>query len=372
MRNDRVFAFVLLFVMTGSVLTACAPATPPVTSTELNLYAFSEYIPDELIKGFEEESGVKVHYETYATNEELLQGLRDKPGKYDLIIPSDYAVETLIDQNALQPLELSTIPNYDNVDTAFLSPYFDPGGATNGRRPAMRNEKFTLPYLWGTTGILYDKTKVTNPITSWEDLWRPEFAGHIVVLDDAREILGLSLLTLGYDKNETNVAHIAEARDKLKKLAAGIVAFDAETPEEYFHSGDAWVGVVYSGNAALAERQDPNLVYVLPDEGAGIWFDNMAIPSDAPHSDAAIAFMNYVLKPKNGAVIISGFPYSTPNTSALEYLKANNTAVYDAYVGSLASNPPQDALLGAKLIKKVSDSTAKLYEEYWAAVKSAR
>ena len=372
MKNDRVVAFVLLFVMAGSVLAACAPATSPVTSRELNLYAFSEYIPDELINGFETETGVKVNYETYATNEELLQGLRDKPGKYDLVIPSDYAVQTLIDQNALLPLELSKIPNYDNVDTAFLSPYFDPGGATNGRRPAMRNEKFSLPYLWGTTGILYDKTKVTTPITSWEDLWRSEFAGHIVVLDDARELLGLSLLTLGYDKNETNIAHIAEARDKLKKLAPGIVAFDAETPEDYFLSGDAWVGVVYSGNAALAERQNPDLVYVLPDEGAGIWFDNMAIPTDAPHADAAIAFMNYVLETKNAAVIINGFPYSTPNTGALDYLKINNSTMYDAYVGSLASNPPQDALLGAKLIKKVNDSTASLYEEYWAAVKSAR
>lgn len=372
MKNDRVVAFVLLFVMAGSVLAACAPATPPVTSTELNLYAFSEYIPDELINGFETETGVKVNYETYATNEELLQGLRDKPSKYDLVIPSDYAVQTLIDQNALLPLELSTIPNYDNVDTAFLSPYFDPGGATNGRRPAMRNEKFSLPYLWGTTGILYDKTKVTTPITSWEDLWRPELAGHIVVLDDARELLGISLLTLGYDKNETNTSHIAEARDKLKELAPGIVAFDAETPEDYFLSGEAWAGVVYSGNAALAERQNPDLVYVLPDEGAGIWFDNMAIPTDAPHAGAAIAFMNYVLEPKNAAVIINGFPYSTPNTGALDYLKINNSTMYDAYVGSLASNPPQDALMGAKLIKKVNNSTASLYEEYWAAVKSAR
>jgi spermidine/putrescine-binding protein len=372
MKNDRLFAFVLMLVLLSGVLSACAPASPSVTSTELNLYAFSTYIPEELIAGFEAETGVKVNYETYATNEELLTGLRDKPAKYDLIIPSDYAVEELIDQNALRPLDLSMVPNYDNIDTAFLNPYFDPGGATNGRRPAMRNEKFSLPYLWGTTGILYDTTKVSDPITSWEDLWRPELAGHIVVLDDAREIMGVALLTLGYDKNETSSARLAEARDKLKELAPGIVAFDAETPESYFLSDKAWVGVVYSGNAALAQRQNPNLVFVLPKEGAGIWFDSMTIPIDAPHSDAAIAFMNYVLEPKNAALLIKSYPYSTPNTGALDYLKANDAALYDAYVGSLASNPPQDALLGAKLVKKVSDVTASLYEEYWAAVKSAR
>lgn len=368
MKMYRVLPVVLLFVL----LSACAPAAPKVTSVELNLYAFSEYVPEELIAGFEAETGVKVNYETYATNEEMFAGLRDKPGRYDLIIPSDYAVEELIEQNALLPLDLGAVPNYDKIDTAFLNPYFDPGGDTSGRRPAMRNEKFSLPYLWGTTGIMYDRTKVTEPITSWDDLWRSELAGHIVVLDDAREMMGIALLALGYDKNETNPARLAEARDKLKELAPGVAAFDAETPEDYLLSGQAWVGVVYNGNAALAERQNADLVYVLPDEGAGIWFDNMAIPVDAPHSDAAVAFMNYVLSPENAALVIREFPYSTPNVGALDYLKSKDPAFYDAYVGSLASNPPQDALLGAKLVKRVSASAADLYEKYWADVKSTR
>lgn len=372
MRNNRFLRLILLIVMLSAALSACAPATPPVTSTELNLYAFSEYVPQDLIDGFEKETGVKVNYETYSTNEEMFAGLTDKPGRYDLIIPSDYAVESLIDKDALLALDLSAIPNYDNIDPAFLNPYFDPGGDTSGRRPALRNEKFSLPYLWGTTGIVYDKTKVSTPITSWVDLWRPELAGHIVVLDDAREMMGIALLVLGYDKNETNSARLAEARDKLLELAPGIVAFDADTPEDYLFSGQARVGVMYNGNAALAERQSPNFIYVLPEEGAGIWFDNMAIPADAPHPDAAVAFMNYVLEPKNAALLVEEFPYSTPNIGALDYLKANDVSLYDVYVESLASNPPQDALLGAKLVKKVGDSTAKLYEEYWSAVKSAR
>ncbi|MCC6299877.1 MAG: spermidine/putrescine ABC transporter substrate-binding protein [Anaerolineales bacterium] len=360
----------ILVMLLSGILSACAPAAPPVTSTELNIYTFSEYIPDELIAGFEKETGVQVTVESYATNEEMLDGLRNKPGKYDLIIPSDYAVEELIAQDALFPLDLSTIPNYDKIDTAFLNPYFDPRGVS--RRPGVKNEKFSLPYLWGTTGIMYDPTKLLAPITSWQDLWRPELAGHIVVLDDSREMMGIALLTLGYNKNETNPSRLAEARDKLKELAPGIVAFDAETTEEYLLSGQAWVAVVYNGNAALAERQNPNLVYVLPSEGAGIWFDNMAIPADAPHSDAAIAFMNYVLEPEHAALIVEAYPYSTPNLGALEYLQANNAEVYDAYVASLASNPPQDALLGATLVKRVNPTAASLYEEYWSEVKSAK
>lgn len=361
---------IVWIVILAVALVSCAPSTPAVTSSELNLYAFSEYVPEALVAGYERETGVKVNLETYATNEEMLAGLRDKPGRYDLIFPSDYAVEELIAADALQPLDLETIPNYGNLDTAFLSPYFDPGGDTSGRRPAMRNEKFSLPYLWGTTGIAYDKTQISEPITRWEDLWRPELAGHIVVLDDSREMMGIALQTLGYDKNETSASRLAEARDQLMLLAPDIVAFDAETPEEYLLSGQAWVGVVYNGNAALAAASNPNIVYVLPEEGAGIWFDNMAIPADAPHADAAIAFMNYALSAKAGAELIKAFPYSTPNNAALEYLKENDLQFYEAYSSNLASNPPQDALLGAKLVKRVTESAAELYERYWSEVKA--
>lgn len=357
-------------VILALMLSSCAPSAPAVTSSELNLYAFSEYVPEALIAGYERETGVKVNLETYATNEEMLAGLRDKPGRYDLIFPSDYAVEELIASDALQPLDLELIPNYGNVDAAFLSPYFDPGGDTSGRRPVMRNEKFSLPYLWGTTGIAYNKTQVTEPITRWEDLWRPELAGHIVVLDDSREMMGIALQTLGYDKNETSASRLAEARERLMALAPDIVAFDAETPEDYLLSGQAWVGVVYSGNAALAAASNPDIVYVLPEEGAGIWFDNMAIPLDAPHADAAVAFMNYALSAKVGAELVKVFPYSTPNTAALEYLKANDPQFYETYVSNPASNPSQDALLGAKLVKRVTQSAAELYERYWSDVKA--
>jgi spermidine/putrescine-binding protein len=232
MKKYQILAAILLIALLNCV-TACAPATPAIASSELNLYVFSEYVPKELITRFETETGVKVNYESYATNEEMLAGLANKPAHYDLIIPSDYAVETLIEQEALLPLDLSAIPNYKNLDPGFLDPYFDPGGITSPGRPGDGKDKFSLPYLWGTTGIIYNKTTVSTPPTSWEDLWRPELAGHIVVLDDSREMMGIALLTLGYSKNETNPARLEEARDKLKELSLGIVAFDAEHPENY-------------------------------------------------------------------------------------------------------------------------------------------
>jgi spermidine/putrescine-binding protein len=363
----------LCLLLAIGLLSACTgePVAPPVTSRQLNLYGFSEYVPVELISGFEQATGVAVTYETYSTNEEMLDGLAARPGMYDLIIPSDYAVEILINQEALRPLDLADIPNYNNIAPSFLSPYFDPGGDTQGRRPALRNQKFSLPYQWGTTGIAYDQTKLTQPITRWADLWRPDLAGRIVVLDDARELLGLALLVLGYDKNDTNQTHLAQARDRLKELAPGIVAFDADAPEKYLLSGEAWVGVVFNGNAAIAAEQNPNLAYVFPVEGGGIWFDNLAIPQDAPHPDAAIAFINYVLVPENSALITRDFPYSNPNQAALQYLESEDPALYQAYIDSPASNPPQDALAGTRLTKNLDPQIATLYEQYWAEVKAS-
>jgi len=369
MHNRRLGLLLLLAVL----ITACGGNASRVTSTALSIYSFSAYIPSDLISSFESETGVKVTLEEYSTNEEMLAGLKASPGKYDVIIPSDYAVEILIKQKALRPLDLSAIPNYNNLDPAFLSPYFDSGGATSGRRSyATDNEKYSLPYQWGTTAIAYDRTKITTPITKWSDLWKPELAGHIVVLDDARELIGAALLALGYDKNTTDPARLAEARDKLKQLAPGILAYDSEAPEKYLISGEAWVGVVFNGNAALAARKNSNIVYAFPEEGAGIWFDNLAIPADAPHPDAAQAFINYVLAGKNGALITRDFPYSNPNIAALEYLKSNNADLYAQYQNDPASNPPPDVIANTRLTKNVGADISALYEEYWNAVKATK
>lgn len=356
--KTKIFLFIILLSL---LLSACAPTSVKEPSTELNLYGFSEYVPQDLIRKFEIETGITVRYETYATNEEMLAGLMNQPATYDLIIPSDYAVEALINSSSLLALDLSLISNYKNIDEAFQNPEFDSG-----------IEKFSIPYLWGTTGIVYDKTKVPFSIRSWEDLWRPELAGRIVVLDDAREMMGIALQTLGYDKNDTDLTHLAEARDTLISLAPSIVAFDAKTPEEYLLSGEAWVGVVYNGNAALLERQGNQFVYILPSEGAGLWFDNLAIPKDAPHPDAALAFINFVLEPGSGALLIEGYPYSTPNTSALDYLQNSNPDLYAVYVKSLASNPPQEALANAKVVKQIDANVAKMYEQYWLEVKEGK
>lgn len=353
------------------LLAACSAESSRPASTDLNLYTFAAYVPADLLTDFTAQTGVTVHADTYASNEALLAGLAARPGYYDLILPSDYAVEILINRRALLPLDLSLIPGYNHISPAFLKPYFDPGGTVGGKRPILPNQKYSLPYQWGTTGIAYDVTQVSEPITRWSDLWRPELTGHIAVLDDSREMLGLSLLALGYDKNSADATQLAAARDHLLALAPGIIAYDSETPEQYLLTGAAWAAVVYNGNAALAARQNPNLVYVFPAEGAGIWFDNLAIPADAPHADVAYALMAFLLTPANSARITRDFPYSNPNAAALDYLREHDPDLYAAYMDSPATNPSPEVLAGARLVKNVGPTLAALYDDYWAAVKAA-
>ncbi len=352
-------------------LSACAPNAPQIVSQELNLYSFSEYIPADLISGFEKETRVRVNLETYATNEELLANLTTNPQRYDVIVPSDYAVDILIKQDALLPLDFSRIENYTNIDPPFLTPYFDAGGASSGgRRPVFRSAKYTLPYQWGTTGFAFDQTKIGFTPTTWNDLWRPELKGHLVVLDDAREMMGVALLALGYDRNDTDQSHLQQARDKLVELAPSFIRVDAQTPETALINGDAWAGVVYNGNAVLAARENPNISFLYPQEGGSIWFDNLAVPKGAPHPDAAHAFINYVLKPEAGWLLTRDFPYGNPNRAAIDYLEKANRQLYDDYVSSYA-NPAPSSLTELELIKNVPTAIAGLYEQYWQQAKEA-
>lgn len=355
------FKYLILIILSVWSADGCLPVETLMAPAELNIYGFTGDLPDTILRKFEQESGVLVTYETYSSNEELLFGLGATPNRYDLIIISDYAVEILIDRQGLRPLDLNAIPNRVNIQPAFLAPAFDPGGTV----------KYTLPFQWGTTGIAYDQTKVKPPLTRWRDLWRPELAGHLSVLDDAREMLGVGLQVLGYDRNSIDPAQLAAARDELKLLAPGIVAFDADFPEKRLISGEAWAAAIYSGDAALAARGNPNIVYVLPQEGGGLWFDNFAIPSAAPHPQLAQRFIDFMLRADIGASMLSDLPYSTANQAALDYARDQLPELYREYTSNSASNPPPDAVAHTQPIIHIGEAANQLYEQYWAEVLAA-
>ncbi len=344
-------------VATGTSAAPAATATLAVpTSTELNLYAWSDYVPQQLLDDFTAKFGIKVNYDTYSSNEEMLAKMQAGASGYDLVIPSDYTVDIMIKQNMLQPIDLAQIPNFANLDPRFTNKNYDPGN------------KYSIPYQWGTSALAYDKTKVPSEPKSWADLWDPKYKGKLVMVDDEREVIGMALEVLGFDKNTTDPAQLDQAKAKLIALKPNILLFNGDDPETSLITGETWAGLVYNGNAALAKQQNPNIEYICPTEGCTLWFDNLVIPAGAPHADAALAFMNFMLEPQESILITKEFPYSNANAAALEYFKTSDPAGYDAYMAFPGTNPDAAFLAKATDIKDVGDATT-LYDTLWTDFK---
>lgn len=349
----KVLKFLTPFVLLALILTSCGGGGG---ENILNLYAWSEYVPQQLLDNFTEQTGIRVNYDTYSSNEELLAKLQAGASGYDVIIPSDYIVTAMINQNMLEELDLTKLPNFANIGEEFKNLDFDPGN------------KYTVPYQWGTTGLVYNPSTVPFEPTSWEDLWDPSFADRVVALDDEREIIGVALQVLGYDKNTTDESQLVEAQAKLLELMPNIRLFDSDSPESALLSGEVWAGIVWNGNATLGYQEDSSLVYICPSEGCGLWFDNLAIPKGAPHPDAAMKFIDFVLTPEESVLILEYFLYSCPNDAAIEYLETYNPELYEFYMSYPGTNPPQDFLDRATLIIDVGEATS-LYDRIWTEIK---
>lgn len=353
----------LVFFVLSIILAACgggtaAPtAAPAVTSTTLNLYAWSEYVPQQMLDDFSAKYGITVNYDTYSSNEEMLAKLQAGASGYDVIIPSDYTVAIMIKQGMLEPIDVTQLSNFGNLDPRFTNRDYDPGN------------KYTIPYQWGTTGLIYDATTVPSVPKSWIDLWDPAYKGKLVFLDDEREVMAMALEVLGFDRNSTNENELKQAEQKLIELKPNILKFDSDAPETAIISGEAAAGMVYNGNASLALAEDPNVGYICPTEGCTIWFDNLAIPKGAPHKDAALLFMNWVLDVKESVLITVEFPYSNPNKAGLEYLKTYNPEVYATYMSFSGTNPDDAFLARTKTIVDVGDATT-IYDNLWTDFKS--
>lgn len=338
---------------------ATAPS-PEATPTEalpdeekvLNIYNWTEYMPEDILRDFEREYGVKINYDTYSSNEELLAKLQAGGlGLYDLIVPSDYMVEIMIKQDLLEPLDHRKLPNLKYLAEEFRNPSYDPGN------------RYSVPYMWGTTGLAYNKKYVQPEPDSLAVFWDPRYAGKIVLVDDSREVVGIALQLLGYSKNDTDPAHLEQAKQKLLELAPRVKAYDSDNPKALLISEEVWLGWVWNAEAVLAAKENPDIAYVLPKEGGSVWIDNMAIPKKAPHPGWAHVFINYLYRPEVAARLAEAFPYGTPNAEALPLLPEeirNNPAVY----------PPPEALRRAEYTKDVGEAAA-LFDRIFTEMKVA-
>jgi spermidine/putrescine transport system substrate-binding protein len=380
MNKSKLFKLLAFLAVVSLTLAACggntATATPAssakvtstgfecpqpefpaqVTSKELNLFVWTEYIPPDMQECFELVYGVKVNRDEYSANEEMYAKLSAGGTAYDLVQPTDYIVSLMIRQGLLQKLDHDKLPALKNFDPNYLNFSFDP------------NNEYTIPYQAGTDAIVVNTDAVDNPPKSWADLWNPDYAGRMVFLDDSRAVIGATLLTLGYDVNTTDPAQLDEAKAKLAELVPNVKLFDSDSPKTALIAGDVDLGMTWTGEAFLAQQEKPSIQYVYPTEGAILWQDNWAMPKDAPHPDLAYAWLNYTMQGNIFWMMLRDFPYTNPNQAALDYAKANQKDIYDAYINSPITNTPAEAIKNGHRIDDVGDALP-LYDQIWTEVK---
>ncbi|KSU83510.1 MULTISPECIES: ABC transporter substrate-binding protein [Fictibacillus] len=275
----------------------------------LTIYNWGDYIDTDLIKRFEKETGIKVIYETFDSNEAMLTKIQQGGTTYDIAVPSEYMIDKMRKEHLLIPLDHSKLPNLKNIDPRFMDLPFDEGN------------KYSVPYFWGTVGIVYNPKMLNGKkITSWNDLWDPDLRNKILLVDGAREIMGMGLNSLGYSLNDTNHAHLQEAKRKLDTLTPNIKAIVGDEIRLLLQNEEASIGIVWSGVASEIMSENEDLEYVVPKEGSNLWFDNMVIPKTAKNKEAALKFMNFMLDPKVAAQNAEYVNYSTPNKKALAYM----------------------------------------------------
>ncbi|CAM3005354.1 spermidine/putrescine ABC transporter substrate-binding protein [Paenibacillus sediminis] len=338
----------LLFMVVFALLVLSGCSSRPT----LNIYSWADNFDEQVLKDFENKYNVKINYDVYANNEDLLAKIKAGGSGYDLIQPSDYMVETMIKQNLLEPLDKNNIPNFANIADTFKNPSYDPGN------------KFSIAYTSGVTGIAYNKKYVKDKIDSWDDLWNPSYKGKVLLLDDNREVIGMALKKLGYSNSSTDEGQINQAVGELKKLLPSVLAFDTDNIKQKMIQEEGWIGTVWSGDAAYIAAENPDIEYVVPKEGATIFSDNYAIPKGAANKELAEKFINYMLDPKVSAKNYESIGYSDPNTKAMEFHS-------EKYRNNHMINLTQDELSRTEWLSDVGN-TLQLYDRLWTELKSGR
>ncbi|MGE7219440.1 ABC transporter substrate-binding protein [Priestia koreensis] len=275
----------------------------------LTIYNWGDYIDPQLIKKFEKQTGIKVIYQTFDSNEAMMTKIEQGGTTFDVAVPSEYAISKMKEEHLLLPLDKKKLPNLKNINPEFLDLSFD------------EKNRYSIPYFWGTVGIVYNPSMLDGKkITSWNDLWSKDLRNQILLADGAREVMGMGLNSLHYSLNDRNKSHLQEAKRKLSTLTPNVKAIVGDEIKMLLANEEAAVGVVWSGDASEIMSENDKLDYVIPEEGSNLWFDNMVMPKTAKNVEGAHKFMNFMLDPKNAAQNAEYVGYSTPNEKALNYL----------------------------------------------------
>lgn len=321
MKRKRIVcvALSLMLVLSLAGFTGCGKKS--ASNGELNIFTWTEYVPESVIEDFEKEYGIKVNWTTFSSNEDMLM-----------------------------ELDKDVITNIENIDSAFLDPSYDPGN------------KYSVPYQGGVAAIAVNTDKVSKEITSYDDLFSEDLKGSIVSLDDYRAVIGMTARSMGYSMNETDTDKLAKIEEKLLKLKDNVKVYDSDSPKNSLISGDCTVGYCWAAEIALAQEENPAIKIVFPKEGPYVFMDNWAVLKTAKNSENAMKFINYMLDSETSQKVSEEFPYLNPNAKAVEELG-------DEYKSNEAKNPPADVIASGEYVSNLDTDTLAIYDAMWTKLK---
>ena len=329
---------IIILLLGVFLLTGC---TNKQYDGVVNVLNWSSYIPDDVISDFEKEYNIKVHYGTYSSNEELLAKISSsKEGTYDLIFPSDYMIELMIQRNMLEPFQKDNLENINNINTRFLKQPYDP------------ENEYSIPFLLATTTIAVNKENIKENITSYKDLLNEEYKNNIVLIDDQRIIIGAALQGLGYNINDTNPDHLEEAYDFLMKLKKNVKAFDSDSPKTFLITKEVDIGLIWNAESILAKQENDNIDIIYPKDGYVLSMDNYAIVKGAKNQENAYLLIDYLLRDEICERIIAEYPYISTNQ----------------HVGNLSNQEVREILKNGSYIKNIGNHI-KDFDKLWARIK---
>ena len=322
---------------------------------KLIVYNWGEYIDPEVLTIFEKETGIDVIYEEFETNEILYPKISSGAIAYDVICPSDYMIQRMIENDLLSEINFDNIPNIKNIGEQYMeqSKQFDP------------ENKYSVPYCWGTVGILYNKTMVDEPVDSWSILWNPKYRDSILMQDSVRDAFGATLKYLGYSLNSTDLDELTEAKNLLIEQKPLVQAYVIDQVRDKMIGNEAALGVIYSGEAIYTQKENPNLEYVIPKEGSNIWIDSWVIPKNAEHKENAEKFINFLCRPDIALMNFEYITYSTPNEAARELIEDESIR------NSEIAFPDLSQYDNLETFQYLGTEADQVYGDLWNKVKSS-
>ena len=352
----------LLF--TGCAMNGDAPQGQNTSSGDsggeekvLNIFTWATSFPDDILEEFTQQTGIKVQYSNFDSNEEMLMKLQASNGSdYDIVLASDYIIDMARKQELIAKLDKSQIPNFENINPDFQSKFYD------------ENNEYTVPYSAGVPVLIYNPDLVNIPIQGYEDLWNPALNDSVVLMDDARNVIGLTLKTMGESFNTTDSDTLNQAKEKLMELKPNILALDYNTSYQKLINGEASVGYMFTSQAATALLENENLKVVYPKEGIGFGIDSCFIPVNAPHPSNAHQFLNFILDPQRSAHISEQTLYINCNQAATPYVE--QSSLPDS-VKNQVLTVPEDLLKDAEFIQDIGTDASELYQNIWTEFKQS-